>query len=60
MGTSGYSNWADGQPDNTNGNETVMDMAGDGHDAWIETGQWNDQVRTMTLPYLCEKPAAGT
>ena len=35
-------------------------MAGDGHDAWIETGQWNDQVRTMTLPYLCEKPAAGT
>ena len=37
-----------------------MDMAGDGHDAWIETGQWNDQVRTMTLPYLCEKPAAGT
>ena len=45
------------QPDNTNGNETVMDMAGDG-DSWIELGQWNDQVKTDVQPYFCEKPAA--
>ena len=54
-----YTNWADDQPDNNNGNETVLDMAGDGG-SWLPTGTWNDQDRTVTQPYLCEKPAEGT
>jgi hypothetical protein len=56
LGSSGYDNWGDNQPDNNNGNESCVDMIGDSNFNAV-FGSWNDQDCSQSLPYICEKPA---
>jgi len=50
----GPTNWADGEPNNANGNE---DCAADN---WSTTGQWNDRACGIASKFICERSSIPT
>jgi cathepsin L len=46
--SSTYTNWASGQPDNTNNNEDYAQF-------WTSSGQWNDNTPQTTATCSCQK-----